>query len=139
VSFPPFFLPGAVSPPADIVMSPCYVTLPLESKRLRCLCFIFWQRFVPSSLSRVKIEVLNSHCRRRSPSSDSPTFTLHYYKNVISTLATFPPLNWFSILPSHQSTTPSRRHRSFLLSSHVYHPSIQWYPRWRNNWPSFIF
>jgi hypothetical protein len=37
----------------------------------------------------------------------------------------------------HRSSTC--RCRSFSPSSHVYHPSAQWYPRWWNNRPSFTF
>jgi hypothetical protein len=40
--------------------------------------------------SRAETEALNLHHCRRLPSPDYPTPTLHYYKKIISTLATLP-------------------------------------------------
>jgi hypothetical protein len=75
--------------------------------------------------SQVEIEALNSHHRRRPPSLDRPTPTLHCYKNVISTLATLsitqPRLHFASSLTKaqhHRSFT--RRRRSLSSSSYAH-------------------
>jgi hypothetical protein len=71
-------------------------------------------------------EVLNPHHRHRPPSSDRLTLTLHWYKNVISTLTRE---------PRHRSST---RSRYFLSpSSHAHHPSAQWHLEWWTRWPAF--
>jgi hypothetical protein len=66
--------------------------------------------------SWAKTEALNPHHRRRSPSPDPLTLTLHCCKNVISTLVTLPTtqphLHFASLLaraPRHQNSTRRRR------------------------------
>jgi hypothetical protein len=80
--------------------------------------------------SRAKTEALNPHHRRRLPSSDHPTLTLHCYKKIISTLttllATQPRLHFASSLARaarYQSSTS--RHRSLSPLSHAHRPSAQ--------------
>jgi hypothetical protein len=80
--------------------------------------------------SRAETKALNLHHRRRSSSSDSPTPTLHYYKNVISILPTLPitqlHLYFVSSLARaqcHRSST--HRHCSLSPTSHAHHPSAQ--------------
>jgi hypothetical protein len=94
--------------------------------------------------SRVKTEALNSHHRHRPPSPDRSTPTLHYYKNIISTLATLSttqPCRYsaFSLsrAPRHRSFTRCRRSLSPL--SYVHHPSAQWHSRWWTSRPFFTF
>jgi hypothetical protein len=80
--------------------------------------------------SRGKTEALNPHHRRRPPSLDHPTTTLHYYKNVISSLVTLLTtqlrLHFTSSLvgaPHHRSST--RRRCSLSLLSHAHRPSVK--------------
>jgi hypothetical protein len=84
--------------------------------------------------SRVETEALNLHHRRRLPSSDRSTPTLHCYKKIISILATLPitqPRLYFasslSRAPRHRSST--RRRRSVSPLSYAHHPSAQRHPR----------
>jgi hypothetical protein len=79
--------------------------------------------------SRAETKTLNSHHRRRPPSLDNPTHTLHFYKKVVSTLATLlttqPHLYFVSSLaraPQYQSS--ACRHRFISPLSHAHHPSI---------------
>jgi hypothetical protein len=85
-------------------------------------------------LSQVKTEAFNQHHRRRPPSLNSSTLTMHYYKNVISILATLPTaqsrLHFVSFLtraPHHWSSTHHRH--SLSPSSHTLHSSLQRHPR----------
>jgi hypothetical protein len=82
---------------------------------------------------QAETEALNLHQHRRPPFPDRPTPTLHFYRNVISILATLPTtqprLHFASSLARalcHQSST--RCHRSLLPPSHVHRPSAQRHP-----------
>jgi hypothetical protein len=82
--------------------------------------------------SRAETGALNSHHRRRPPSPDHPTHTLHYYKNVISILTTLPTTQSHLYFASSQAG--ASRHRSstchcrfFSPSSHAHRPSAQRY------------
>jgi hypothetical protein len=62
--------------------------------------------------SQTKTDALNPHHRHCLSSPDSPTSTIHYYKNIISTLVTLPTtqprLHFTSSLaraPHHRSST----------------------------------
>jgi hypothetical protein len=92
----------------------------------------------PVVSSRVETEALNLHHRRRPPSSDRSTPTLHSYKNVISTLVTLSTtqarLHFASSLARASHHWSSTRHRhSLLLSSHAHRLSAQRHPRWRTS------
>jgi hypothetical protein len=94
--------------------------------------------------SRAKTKTLNMHHHRQPASPDRLTPNLHYYKNIISALTTLsitqPHLHFASSLakaPWHQSST--RRYRFLSPSSHAYHPSAQWHPRWWTSRASFAF
>jgi hypothetical protein len=116
--------------------------------------------------SRVKTKVLNLHRCRRPPSPNSPTSTLHCYKQVISTLVTLPITQlclYFAssaILsayhlnlghsPNHSTVkieagrAPHHRssiclHRSLSPSSQTYRPFIKWHSHWWTSWSSFAF
>jgi hypothetical protein len=80
--------------------------------------------------SQVKTETLNLHHRRRLPSANHSTSTLHCYKNIISTLTTLPTtqprLHFASSLvrsPCYRSSTHRRRSLSSLY--HAYRPFTQ--------------
>jgi hypothetical protein len=124
----PFLIPGAASPPADVITPPRRITHPSHGVKTRSLpplhILIMLRRHLSS---RAKIEALNLHYRRRSPSLYRPSLTFHCYKNIISTLATLiitqPHLHFASslaIAPRHRSFT----HHCHSLSppSHAYHP-----------------
>jgi hypothetical protein len=79
-----------------------------------------------------KTEALNSHHRYRSPSTNSPTPTLYYYKKVTSTLVTLSITQLylhftFSLAraPRHQSS--ARRYHSISPPFHTHRPSVQWH------------
>jgi hypothetical protein len=79
--------------------------------------------------TRVETKALNLHHRHRTPSPDRLTLTLHYYKTVISTLATLSTtqlcLHFTSCLaraPHHRSST--RHYRSLSSLFHDHHPSV---------------
>jgi hypothetical protein len=111
-SSPPFLLPGAVSPLSDIV-TPCHTYFSLSQVELDVSALSFdnaSSRFLPS---RAETEVLNPHHHRSRPtSSDSLTYSIYCYKNVISILVTLPTtqprLHFASSLtrvPRHSSST----------------------------------
>jgi hypothetical protein len=107
----------------------------IEPKWARYLCFISDNASSCCLPSRAKIEAVNLHCHRRPPSTDRPTPTLHFCKNVISTLVTLPTTQLHLYFASsltralcHRSST--RRCYSLLSSSHVHHPSTQWHSWW---------
>jgi hypothetical protein len=145
-SSPPFSLPGAASPPADVTTSPCHVTprfLPhgVKMSSLHPLHPLTMLRPVAFP-SRAKTETLNMHHRRQPPSPERPTLTLHCYKKVIliliTLLTTQPHLHFAYSLaraPRHRSFT--RRHRFLSPPSHVHHPSAQRHPWWWTNRPFF--
>jgi hypothetical protein len=146
VSSPPFPLLGAASPPADIAThaSPCYAFFPLSKTELTTPALSSGNASSRRLPSWVKTEALNSYHRSRPPSTDHLTPTLHCYKKIISTLATFfttqSRLHFSSSLvraPHHRSFTRHLRSLSLLL--HAYHPFAQRHPRWRNNRLSFTF
>jgi hypothetical protein len=127
VSSPPFPLPGVASPPADVV-TPCHASFPWSQDDLTVFALSSGNALSCRLPSWVKIKVLNPHHSRRSPSPDSPTFTINCYKKVISILTTLPttqPHLYFtsslSRAPHHQSST--HRRRSLSSSTHAHHPS----------------
>jgi hypothetical protein len=94
--------------------------------------------------SWAKTEALNSHHCYRSPSTNSSTPTLYYYKKVTLTLVTLPItqscLHFTSSLaraPRHQSS--ARRYHSISPPFHTHRPSVQWYIWWWTSRPSFTF
>jgi hypothetical protein len=130
VSYSPFPLSGDASPSTDVATPPCRIMLlfyRFKTSSLHPLHLPIMLRLVASS-SRVKIKALNLHHRRWPPSPDSPTLTIHWYKNIILILVTLTTTQsrlYFSSslarAPRHQSFT---RHRRFLSpSSHAHRPS----------------
>jgi hypothetical protein len=68
----------------------CHASFPWSEDEIAAFTSFFDNASFHRLPSRVEIEVLNSHYRRRLPSPDRPTPTLHCYKRIISTLTTFP-------------------------------------------------
>jgi hypothetical protein len=62
--------------------------LPRESRRARCLSFIFRQRFISSPPLSSRNQSIESASPLSATLTDHPTPTVHYYKKVMSTLAT---------------------------------------------------
>jgi hypothetical protein len=116
-----FPLPGAASPPADITTLLHHVTASASSSSNA------WSHRLPS---QTETEVLNPHHRYRSCSPDSPTLTLHCYKEVISILTilntTQPHLHFASSLaraPHHRIAPPTvvvlfHRHPTPIVPPH---------------------
>jgi hypothetical protein len=93
--------------------------LPMGPRRAHCLCFIFWQCFIPPPSSQNKTEALNlhHHCRPLSPDKPTPT-------TLVTLPTTQPRLHFASSLaraPCHWSNT--RCHRSLSPPSHTHRPS----------------
>jgi hypothetical protein len=138
-SSPPFLLSGVASPPIDIATPLCRVALRSHGAKTSSLLPLHLPATLrPVASSRVETEALNLHHRRRPPSSDRSTPTLHSYKNVISTLVTLPTtqarLHFASSLARASHHWSSTRHRhSLLLSSHAHRLSAQRHPRWRTS------
>jgi hypothetical protein len=116
-SSPPFFLPGGASPSADVT-TPCHASFPWSQDELTASTSPSGNVSSHRLPSRAKIEALNLHHYRRSPSLDRPTLTLHCYKKVISTLVTLPitqpHLHFTSSLARAQRQWSSTRHCHFL-------------------------
>jgi hypothetical protein len=79
--------------------------------------------------SRAKIKALNLHHRHHPPSLNCPSFTIHCYKNIISTLITLPTTQLYlyfasllAIASRHQSSTCCRH--SLSLPFYIYRPSV---------------
>jgi hypothetical protein len=134
---PPFFLLDVASPLADVVMTPCRVTLPSYWAKTSSLPPLhFFDNILSCRIpSRTETEALNPHHHRKLPSPDHPTLTLHYYKKIISILITLSitePRSLFCLLPS-QSTTWSELHSlssfpftaiSYPSSLHIMTPTV---------------
>jgi hypothetical protein len=115
--------------------------LTLEPRQLDATASSFDNDLSHRLPSWAETKALNLHHHCRPPSPDSPTPTLHCYKNVISTLATLPTtqprLHFASSLvraPRHRSSTHHRRSLSPL--SHAHRSSAR-HPQWRTSRPSF--
>jgi hypothetical protein len=128
-SSPSFSLPGVASPPVDAV-TPCHASFSLSQDELSASTLSFGNASSHRLPSRDEIEALNLHHRHRPSSPDRPTLNLHWYKNVISTLATLyithPRFYFTSSLvrvPRHWSSTCHRR--SLSSSFHTHHLSAQ--------------
>jgi hypothetical protein len=129
VDFPHFQLSKICVSPTDVVSSPSSLWCRLSFDRRRhsgapCHTFFPWRQgelAVSASSSdnvssrrlssQAEIEVLNLHHRRRPPSLDRPTPTLHCYKKFILTLITLsttqPHLHFACSIaraPRHQSS-----------------------------------
>jgi hypothetical protein len=143
-SSPPFPLPGVTPPTVDVAThaTPCHTSFSLSQDEFTASTSSSSNASSHRLPSQAKTEVLNPHHRRRSPSTDRLTPTLHCYKMIISTLATLsttqPRLHFTSSLaraPQHRSSI--RHHRSLSSLSHTHHPFAQRYPRWWTNRSSF--
>jgi hypothetical protein len=134
---PPFLLPDAASPMTNVVTPPHRVTFSFHGVKTSSVPPLHLSamlhpvatasssgnvssRWLPS---RAKIKALNPHHRRRHLSLDCPTFILHCYKNVISTLTTLSNTQLCRYFDSslaraacHQSST-CRRHSLFTTVS----------------------
>jgi hypothetical protein len=104
--------------------APCHTSFSLSQDELIASALFSGNALSRRLPSRAKTEALNPHIRRRLPSLDQPTPTLHFYKKIIWTLGTHPttqPHLYFCLLAS-QSTTPSELHSpspfSFTVVSH---------------------
>jgi hypothetical protein len=142
-SFP---LPAAASPSINVVMRAmlCYAFFPLSQDELTASTLSSGNALSRRLPSRAKTEALNSHYRRRIPSPNCLTFTLHCYKKIISTLDTLITtqlrLHFASYLARAPHLRSSTRHcRSLSLLSHVHRPCAQWHPQWWTSQPSFAF
>jgi hypothetical protein len=120
VSSPSFPLLGATSHPTDVATLSRRVTLLSHGAKMSSLHLLHLPTtlYPIASPSRAETEALNLHHLHWPTSSDSPTFTHHCYKKVISILVTLsitqphPP---FLLLPS-QSTMPMELHLSSSFS-----------------------
>jgi hypothetical protein len=126
VSPPPFPLPGATSPPFDVVTLPCRVTLSshganMSSQAPLYLLLIFCPAASP-------FELKSKHWIHTTTVGHPPRTALHCYKNIISTFAILSTsqscLHFISSLaraPCHQSFT--HRHHSLSPPFHAHRPS----------------
>jgi hypothetical protein len=116
-SSPPFFLPGAASPSANVTTL-CHASFSWSQDELTASTSPSGNVSSHRLPSRVKTEALNLHHCRRPPSLDRPTLILHCYKKVISTLVTLsitqPHLHFTSSLARAQRQRSSTRHCRFL-------------------------
>jgi hypothetical protein len=122
----------------------CHTSFLLSKDELAASASSFGNALSCCLISLAKTEVLNLHHRRRLPSPDRPTITLHCYKKIISTLVTLPTtqpcLHFASSLASASCHRSSICHCRFLSPlSHGYCPSAQWHSRWQICRPSFAF
>jgi hypothetical protein len=122
--------------------APCHTSFPWSQDELVASASSSGNASFHRLSSRVETEALNLHHHHRPASLDRLTFTLHYYKKVISTLATLsitqPCLHFASSLaraPHDRSSTC--HHRYLSLSAHAQHRFAQWHPWWWTSWPSF--
>jgi hypothetical protein len=67
---------------------PCHTYFPWSQDELDAFVSFFGNASSHCLLSGAKTEALNPHHCCRSSSLDSPAFTIHCYKKVISTLIT---------------------------------------------------
>jgi hypothetical protein len=121
---------------------PCHASFPLSQDELAASTSSSDNNSSHRLPSLVKTEALNPHHHRRPPSPDRPTPTLHYYKRVISTLATLPitqPRLHFSssVARASHHWSSTRYHRSLSPRSHIHRPSTQRHPRWWTSQRSF--
>jgi hypothetical protein len=87
-----------------------HTSLPLSQVELAASTSSFGNALSHRLPSRAETKALNSHHRRRLPSLDRPTPTLHYYKMIISTLVTL--ITTQLRLHSTSSLARAPRHRS---------------------------
>jgi hypothetical protein len=123
-------------------VAPCHTSFPLSQDELATSTSSFGNALSCRLPSLVETEALNHHHCHRLSSPDLPTLTLHWYKNIISTLATLHitqlHLHFTSFLaraPRHQSST--HRRCSLLPLSHTHRPSTQRHLWWWTSRPSF--
>jgi hypothetical protein len=106
------------------IAAPCHASVPLNQDELVVSASSFGNASSHRILSRAETEALNPHDQSRSPS------TIHYYKKIISTVATPPTtqshLHFVSSLVRASCHRSSIRRHHFLSSlSHTHHPSTQ--------------
>jgi hypothetical protein len=122
-----FPLLGDASPPANVITSPRRVTLLSYGAETSLL---YASSFGNASFchlpSRAEIETLNSHHRCRPPSPNSSISFLHYYKNIISILATL--FNTQSCLYFTSSLIRASCHHSFTRRHHSFSSPSQLLP-----------
>jgi hypothetical protein len=137
---PPFSLPGAASPTADVVRPPCHVALPFHWAKTSSLPPLHLSAMICPIASPLKPKLKHWICITATgypPRTTwlSPSSTI---KKIILSLTTLPNtqlrLYFASSLagaPSHRSST--RHHRSLSPLSHTHHPSAQRHPQWRTS------
>jgi hypothetical protein len=113
----------------------CHAFFPLSQGKLATSVSSFGNILSRCLPSRVETEALNLHHRCRLPSLDRSTPTLHYYKNIISTLATLSTTQLHFYFASSLARALSHwsfthRHCFLSLLSHAHHPFAQWHLQW---------
>jgi hypothetical protein len=108
----------------------CHASFPLSQDELTVSASSSGNALSRCLPSRGETEELNLHHRRRLPSPDRPTSTLHCYKKIISTLATLPTTQLCLYFISSLARAPSHRSsphhcRSFSPMSHAHRHSAQ--------------
>jgi hypothetical protein len=114
--------------------APCHASFPLSKDELATSASSSGNALCRCLPSRAETEVLNSHHRRRLPSSDPLLPHFIAIKKIISTLTTLPitqPRLYFvsslTRAPHHRSST--HRCRSLSSLSYAHHLSTQRHPR----------
>jgi hypothetical protein len=115
-SSPPFPLVGAASPSATLLR---HVTFHFHGVKTISLSPLQLSATLHSVAAWVEIEALNSHRRRKPPSLDNLTLSLHCYKKVISTLVSLPTTQLYLYFASFLARAP--RHRSFIRPIVLFH------------------
>jgi hypothetical protein len=133
----PFFLLGAVSPPANVVTLSHRVMLSSHGVKTSSLTLLHLLTLLQPVTFPLEVKLKHWICTTATshPFLDSLTLIIHCYKKVILTFVTLPTTQSHLYFASslaralrHRSFT--HRHCSFSPPSHVHRPSTQRHP-WR--------